>query len=128
MGADQGIRLNEILFLQFSHITLYCFRRCVLPSRYLDRIKEQTCFFIPVILYYIGMFLFQSIVHDNLISPHIDERADAAKHLGMLQCGDTLVMYALKERLKHDEEDRVRYEAAKALILLGKYSGKKSPV
>ena len=74
------------------------------------------------------MLLFQSIVHDNLISPHVDERADAAKHLGMLQCGDTLVMYALKERLKHDEEDRVRYEAAKALILLGKYLGTKSPV
>lgn len=58
-------------------------------------------------------------MHDNLISPHVDERIDAAKHLGMLRCGDTLVIYALKERLKHDESDRVRYEAAKSLILLG---------
>ena len=63
---------------------------------------------------------FKSIVHDSLISPCVDERADAAKHLGMLHCGDTLVIYALKERLKHDEENRVRYEAAKALISLGK--------
>ena len=63
----------------------------------------------------------KNIVHKSLISPFVDERIDAAKHLGALKCGDATVIYCLKERLKHDNEDRVRYEALKSLLALGKY-------
>ena len=62
---------------------------------------------------------FQSIVHDSLVSPHEEERVDAARLLGSLKCGDTMVTFALKDRLQNDESDRVQYEAAKSLILLG---------
>ncbi|XP_063443998.1 uncharacterized protein LOC134724732 isoform X2 [Mytilus trossulus] len=61
----------------------------------------------------------KTIVHNNLTSKRIDERVDATKHLGLLRCGDATVIYALKERMKLDEEQRVRYEAAKSLILVG---------
>jgi len=44
-----------------------------------------------------------------------------SQHLGLLRCGDATVIYALKERMKSDEEQRVRYEAAKSLILVGTY-------
>ena len=59
------------------------------------------------------------MVHDNLVSSHIEERVDAARNLGQLHCGDAMVLFALKERLEKDEELRVKYEAAKSLILLG---------
>lgn len=42
------------------------------------------------------------------------------QQLGILRCGDTMVFYALKNRLHNDPDDRVRYEAAKSLILIGK--------
>ncbi|KAK6187102.1 hypothetical protein SNE40_005199 [Patella caerulea] len=61
----------------------------------------------------------KSIVHVNLLSPRPEERRDAAKQLGLLRCGDTMVFYALKERLHRDEDMRVQYEAAKSLILIG---------
>lgn len=61
----------------------------------------------------------QSIVRDNLPSVNEEERIDAARLLGSLKCGDTMVMYALRERLRHDVSDRVQYESAKSLILLG---------
>ncbi|XP_076072539.1 uncharacterized protein LOC143044417 isoform X2 [Mytilus galloprovincialis] len=61
----------------------------------------------------------KTIVHNNLTSERTDERVDATKHLGLLRCGDATVIYALKERMKLDEEQRVRYEAAKSLILVG---------
>ena len=41
------------------------------------------------------------------------------QQLGLLRCGDTMVFYALKERLHRDSDQRVRYEATKALILIG---------
>ncbi|KAJ8319004.1 hypothetical protein KUTeg_004095 [Tegillarca granosa] len=44
---------------------------------------------------------------------------ERVKHLGLLRCGDAMVFYALKERMKNDEDQRVRYEAAKSLILIG---------
>ena len=61
----------------------------------------------------------QTIVHSNLISHNDDERIDACRHLGQLRCGDTMVMYALRERLRHDNNERVVYEAAKSLVTLG---------
>ena len=39
--------------------------------------------------------------------------------MGLLRCGDTMVFYALKESLHKDPDDRVKYEAAKSLILIG---------
>lgn len=42
-----------------------------------------------------------------------------SQQLGVLRCGDTMVFYALKESLRNDPDDRVRYEAAKSLILIG---------
>ena len=35
--------------------------------------------------------------------------------------GDTMVLYALRERMKNDEEERVVYESAKSLAPLGKW-------
>lgn len=61
----------------------------------------------------------KTLVHNNLVSERAEERIDAAKHLGLLRCGDTMVFYALKDRMKGDEDKRVRYEAAKSLILIG---------
>ncbi|KAL8600891.1 hypothetical protein ACOMHN_045029 [Nucella lapillus] len=61
----------------------------------------------------------KTIVHQNLNSERVEERIDAAKQLGLLRCGDTMVFYALKERLHRDMDQRVRYEATKALILIG---------
>ncbi|XP_067672205.1 uncharacterized protein [Haliotis asinina] len=61
----------------------------------------------------------KTLVHSNLVSTRVEERRDAAKQLGMLRCGDTMVFYALKERLNKDEDERVRYESAKSLILVG---------
>ncbi|XP_060063442.1 nestin-like [Ylistrum balloti] len=61
----------------------------------------------------------KTLVHSNLTSERAEERVDAAKHLGLLRCGDTMVFYALKDRMKADEDKRVRYEAAKSLILIG---------
>ena len=63
----------------------------------------------------------KSIVHNNLISPNPEERVDAARHLGSLRVGDTMVLYALRERMKNDEEERVVYESAKSLATLGKW-------
>lgn len=91
----------------------------------------------------------QTLVHTNLVSRRVEERIDAAKvnnmnsywlvlsfhaclegsiivkliifqHLGLLRCGDTMVFYALKEKMRMDDDERVRYEAAKSLILVGK--------
>uniref|UniRef100_A0A2C9LNZ8 HEAT repeat-containing protein 4 n=1 Tax=Biomphalaria glabrata TaxID=6526 RepID=A0A2C9LNZ8_BIOGL len=61
----------------------------------------------------------KTIVHVHLQSPRVEERIDGARQLGALRCGDTMVTYALKERIENDTEDRVRYEAAKALVLIG---------
>lgn len=61
----------------------------------------------------------KSIVHMNLKSERVEERIDAARQLGALRSGDTMVFYALKDRLQHDPVDRVKYEAAKSLILVG---------
>ncbi|ELT97382.1 hypothetical protein CAPTEDRAFT_190566 [Capitella teleta] len=61
----------------------------------------------------------KSIVHNSLVSPNADERVDAARHLGALQCGDTMVVYALRERLRHDDNERVIYEVTKSLITIG---------
>ncbi|XP_070186621.1 uncharacterized protein [Littorina saxatilis] len=61
----------------------------------------------------------KTIVHRNLNSERAEERMDAAKQLGLLRCGDTMVFYALKERAHRDSDQRVRYEATKALILIG---------
>ena len=59
-------------------------------------------------------------MHTNLVSSHTQERVDAARNLGQLNCGDAMVLYALKERILKDDEIRVKYEAAKSLVLLGK--------
>ena len=64
--------------------------------------------------------IFQTIVHVSLVSKKPEERRDAAKHLGLLRCGDAMVFYALKDRLRVDDDERTRYEAAKSLILLGR--------
>ncbi|XP_035827330.1 uncharacterized protein LOC101845258 [Aplysia californica] len=61
----------------------------------------------------------KTIVHMNLVSERVEERIHAAKQLGLLRCGDTMVFYALKERLHQDSVDRVKYEAAKSLVLIG---------
>ncbi|XP_052764355.1 uncharacterized protein LOC128206119 isoform X3 [Mya arenaria] len=61
----------------------------------------------------------KTLVHVQLVSRRPEERRDAAKHLGVLRCGDAMVFFALKERVKLDEDSRTRYEAAKSLILLG---------
>ncbi|XP_053391343.1 uncharacterized protein LOC123563746 isoform X3 [Mercenaria mercenaria] len=61
----------------------------------------------------------KTVVHVALVSKRAEERRDAAKHLGLLRCGDAMVFFALKERLRVDEDSRVKYEAAKSLILLG---------
>ncbi|ESO98615.1 hypothetical protein LOTGIDRAFT_238980 [Lottia gigantea] len=61
----------------------------------------------------------KTIVHSNLLSERDEERIDAAKQLGLLRCGDTMVFYALRERIEKDDNERVRYEAAKSLILIG---------
>ena len=61
----------------------------------------------------------QTIVHENLTSPAGNERADAARHLGQLKCGDPMVIYALRDRAKQDDDDRVVYESTKALTQLG---------
>ena len=68
----------------------------------------------------IGQHFFQSIVHNSLISPNMEERIDGARHLGSLGVCDTMVLYALRERLRNDTEKRVVYEAAKSLALLGR--------
>lgn len=72
-----------------------------------------------LILYLRVYVMLQSIVHNNLISPNVEERIDAARHLGALRVGDTMVLYALRERLKNETEERVVYESAKALASLG---------
>lgn len=59
------------------------------------------------------------MVHTNLVSVNVEERVDAARHLGILACGDSMVLYALRERLRHDDDERVIYEATKSLITLG---------
>ena len=64
--------------------------------------------------------MLQNIVHNSLESMNTEERLDAARHLGALKCGDTMVIYALRLRLQTDPEQRVVYESMKALILLGK--------
>ncbi|XP_052261939.1 uncharacterized protein LOC127865911 isoform X4 [Dreissena polymorpha] len=61
----------------------------------------------------------KSLVHVHLVSKRPEERQDAAKHLGLLRCGDAMVFFALKERLRIDDDSRTKYEAAKSLILLG---------
>jgi hypothetical protein len=61
----------------------------------------------------------QEIIHHNLVAPRLDERRDAAKSLGLMKCGDAMVIFALRERLVHDEDQSVQYEAAKSLMLLG---------
>ncbi|XP_064635806.1 uncharacterized protein LOC135492977 isoform X2 [Lineus longissimus] len=63
----------------------------------------------------------KEIIHHSLVAPRVDERRDAAKSLGLMKCGDAMVIYALRERLVHDEEQVVQYEAAKALMLLGQW-------
>jgi len=65
------------------------------------------------------MVSLQNIVHNSLESENVEERTDAARHLGMLKCGDAMVNYALKVRLQKDPETRVVYESAKSLISLG---------
>ncbi|XP_059146046.1 uncharacterized protein LOC131933275 [Physella acuta] len=61
----------------------------------------------------------KTIVHVQLESDREEERIDAARQLGLLKSGDTMVAFALKEKLEKDPVQRVRYEAAKSLILLG---------
>ncbi|CAH1794759.1 unnamed protein product [Owenia fusiformis] len=61
----------------------------------------------------------KSIVHNNLISDNVEQRQDAARHLGALNSGDAMVMFALRERLEKDDDERVKYEATKSLCLLG---------
>ncbi|XP_064618168.1 LOW QUALITY PROTEIN: uncharacterized protein LOC135482224 [Liolophura sinensis] len=61
----------------------------------------------------------KTLVHINLVSERVEERIDAAKHLGLLKCSDAMVFFALKERIHKDEEKRVQYEAAKSLVLIG---------
>lgn len=70
----------------------------------------------PVIMFHC---ISQTLVHVYLVSKRAEERRDAAKHLGLLRCGDAMVFFALKERLRIDEDLRTKYEAAKSLVLLG---------
>ncbi|XP_074647936.1 uncharacterized protein LOC141903632 isoform X2 [Tubulanus polymorphus] len=61
------------------------------------------------------------LVHSGLMSERPDERIDAAIQLGKLRCPDTMVLYQLRSNLKTDPVHRVRYEAAKSLVLLGSW-------
>ena len=62
----------------------------------------------------------QNIVHNSLESENVEERIDAARHLGALKCGDAMVNYALRVRIQKDPETRVVYESTKALVSLGR--------
>jgi hypothetical protein len=48
-----------------------------------------------------------------------DDRIDAIKQLGALNCSDPQVVGALVKVIENESDDRVIYEATKSLILLG---------
>ncbi|XP_070579335.1 uncharacterized protein [Ptychodera flava] len=56
---------------------------------------------------------------DKLYSDRVDERIDAAKHLGTLRVNNDDVLLGLKEKVMMDSDLRVKYEASKSLITLG---------
>lgn len=56
----------------------------------------------------------------NLKSNCIDQKLEAIRHLGLLQVGDGSTVYTLCKILENiDEDELIRYEAAKSLVLLG---------
>lgn len=60
------------------------------------------------------------MVNINLKSNCIDQKLEAIRHLGLLQVGDGAAIYALSQILENiDEDELIRYETAKSLILLG---------
>ncbi|RMZ95383.1 hypothetical protein BpHYR1_002877 [Brachionus plicatilis] len=60
------------------------------------------------------------LLNTNLKSNCIDQKLEAIRHLGLLQVGDGSTIYTLGKILENVEEDElIRYETAKSLILLG---------
>ncbi|XP_038065353.1 uncharacterized protein LOC119735636 isoform X2 [Patiria miniata] len=58
----------------------------------------------------------------RLSSERVDERRDAAMHLGSLDCSQREVLSALMKVVQNDSDSRVRYEAAKSMVSLGYWS------
>ncbi|XP_033100657.1 uncharacterized protein LOC117104106 isoform X2 [Anneissia japonica] len=61
----------------------------------------------------------ENLIYEKLISKNIQERRDAAMHLGSLQCVNEEVFAALIQRVEEDKDAKVRYSASKSLISLG---------
>ncbi|XP_071797247.1 uncharacterized protein [Asterias amurensis] len=61
-------------------------------------------------------------IMNKLTSERVDERRDAARHLGALDCSDRDILAALTKVVQNDSDDRVRYESAKSLVTLGFWS------
>ncbi|XP_030839770.1 uncharacterized protein LOC753178 isoform X1 [Strongylocentrotus purpuratus] len=57
-----------------------------------------------------------------LASDRVVERRDAARHLGELDVIEDSVIEALTDRLDHDDDGRVRYEAARSLMSIGEWT------
>ncbi|XP_022095468.1 uncharacterized protein LOC110981826 isoform X2 [Acanthaster planci] len=58
----------------------------------------------------------------RLTSERVEERRDAAMHLGSLDCSQKEVLSALVKAVQTDSDLRVRYEAAKSMVSLGYWS------
>ena len=62
----------------------------------------------------------KSLLTINLKSNCFDEKKDAIKHLGLLKVGDSAAIYALTQILSNaNENELIKFEAAKSLVLLG---------
>ncbi|XP_077979938.1 uncharacterized protein LOC144435229 [Glandiceps talaboti] len=60
-----------------------------------------------------------SEIMEKLYSDRVDERRDAATHLGTLKCNNDDVLLSLKEKVLLDADLKVKYEAAKSMVSLG---------
>ncbi|XP_071948703.1 uncharacterized protein [Antedon mediterranea] len=61
----------------------------------------------------------ESLIYEKLLSENVQERRDAAMHLGSLKCVNEEVFSALIQRVEEDKDSKVRYKASKSLITLG---------
>lgn len=66
----------------------------------------------------------KDLVGKGLCSERDEERIDAARNLGILNCADTTVIGALRKRLEEDKNERVRYESCISLIRAGSWDDK----
>ncbi|CAD5122129.1 DgyrCDS10577 [Dimorphilus gyrociliatus] len=66
----------------------------------------------------------KDLVGRGLLSEREEERIDAARNLGILNCADTTVIGALRKRLEEDKSERVRFESCVSLIKAGAWDEK----